>query len=101
MAAAGLWTTPSDLCRYIIEVQNSLQGKANHVLTQSMTQQMLTPGKGDWGLGLSVGGSAANPWFSHGQVNAGYESLFVGYDRNGDGAAVMTNAQGEADWLPT
>lgn len=48
MAAAGLWTTPSDLCRYIIEVQNSLQGKANHVLTQSMTQQMLTPGKGDW-----------------------------------------------------
>ena len=94
MAAAGLWSTPSDLCRYIIEVQNSLKGKANHVLSQSMTQQMLTPGKGGWGLGLQLGGSAADPWFSHGGVNAGYESLFVGYDRNGDGAAVMTNAQG-------
>ncbi len=94
MAAAGLWSTPSNLCRYIIEVQNSLKGKANHVLSQSMTEQMLTAGKGGWGLGLEVGGSAADPWFSHGGVNAGYESLFVGYDRNGDGAAVMTNAQG-------
>ncbi|MGA8029505.1 MAG: serine hydrolase [Bryobacteraceae bacterium] len=94
MAAAGLWTTPSDLCRYIIEVQNSLKGKANHVLSQSMTPQMLTPGKGGWGLGLQLGGSAADPWFSHGGVNAGYEALFVGYDHNGDGAVVMTNAQG-------
>lgn len=94
MAAAGLWTTPSDLCRYIIEVQNSLSGKANHVLSQSMTQQMLTRGKGDWGLGLQLGGSSTGSWFSHGGVNAGFESLFVGFDRNGDGAAVMTNAQG-------
>ena len=46
MAAAGLWTTPTDLAKYIIEVQQSLQGKANHVLSQSMTEQMLTPGKG-------------------------------------------------------
>jgi CubicO group peptidase (beta-lactamase class C family) len=94
MAAAGLWTTTSDLCRYIIEVQNSLSGKANHVLSQSMTQQMLTPGVGNWGLGLQLGGSSTDPWFSHGGSNAGYESLFVGYDRHGDGAAVMTNAQG-------
>ncbi|HLY41859.1 MAG TPA: serine hydrolase [Terracidiphilus sp.] len=94
MAAAGLWTTPSDLCLYIIEVQNSLAGKANHVLSQSMTQQMLTRGKGDWGLGLQLGGSTPDSWFSHGGVNAGFESMFVGFDRNGDGAAVMTNAQG-------
>ena len=94
MAAAGLWTTPSDLCRYIIEVQNSLAGKANHVLSQSMTQQMLRQGKGGWGLGLQLGGSATDPWFSHGGVNEGYESLFVGYNRTGDGAAVMTNTQG-------
>lgn len=94
LAAAGLWTTPSDLCRYIIEVQNSLKGDANHVLSQSMTQQMLTPGQGDFGLGLQLGGSTADPWFSHGGANEGYENLFVGYDRNGNGAAVMTDAQG-------
>src|ERR1700744_100481 len=48
MAAAGLWTTPSDLARFIIENQQSLQGKANHVLSQAMTKEMMTPGKGSW-----------------------------------------------------
>jgi CubicO group peptidase (beta-lactamase class C family) len=94
MAAAGLWTTPSDLARYIIEVQQSIDGHANHVLSKAMTEQMLTAGKGDWGLGLQIGGSAAKPYFSHGGVNDGYESLFVAYEHGGDGAVVMTNAQG-------
>lgn len=94
MAAAGLWTTPSDLGRYIMEVQQSLQGHANHVLSQNLTRQMLTPGKGNWGLGLEIGGSTAKPYFSHGGVNEGYESLLAAYEHEGDGAVVMTNAQG-------
>ena len=94
MAAAGLWTTPSDLARYMIEVQQSLQGKANHVFSRDLTQQMVTAGKGEWGLGLQLGGSASNPYFSHGGVNEGFESLFVAYEHDGEGAAVMTNAQG-------
>ena len=94
MAAAGLWTTPSDLARYMIENERSLQGNANHVLSRQLTQQMVTPGKGDWGLGLQIGGSPSNPYFSHGGVNEGFESLFVEYEHNGEGAAVMTNAQG-------
>ena len=94
MAAAGLWTTPSDLVKYIIEVQQSLDGKANHVLNRELTQQMLTAGKGNWGLGLEIGGSADDPHFSHGGVNEGFESDFVGFEHDGEGAAVMTNAQG-------
>ncbi len=94
MAAAGLWTTPSDIATYIIEVQKSLLGQANHVLSQKLTQEMVTAGKGHWGLGLQIGGSAGKPYFSHGGVNEGYESLFVGYEQGGDGAVVMTNAQG-------
>ena len=94
MTAAGLWTTPSDLAQYCLEVERSLDGKANHVLSQDMTRQMLTPGKGQWGLGLQIGGSAADPYFSHGGVNEGFEALFVAYEHHGDGAVVMTNAQG-------
>jgi CubicO group peptidase (beta-lactamase class C family) len=94
MAAAGLWTTPSDLAHYLIEVQQSLGGHANHVLSQELTRQMLTPGKGDWGLGLQIGGAASNRYFSHGGVNEGYESLFAAYENGGDGAVIMTNAQG-------
>lgn len=94
MAAAGLWTTPSDLVKYIVEVQRSLDGKANHVLNRNLTQQMLTPGMGNWGLGVEMGGSPDDPYFSHGGVNEGFESVFVGFEHNGDGAAVMTNAEG-------
>jgi CubicO group peptidase (beta-lactamase class C family) len=94
MTAAGLWTTSPDLARYCIEIERSLQGKANHVLSQKLTEEMLTPGKGNWGLGLEVGGSSADPYFSHGGVNAGFEGLFVAYQKHGDGAVVLTNAQG-------
>jgi CubicO group peptidase (beta-lactamase class C family) len=94
MAAAGLWTTPTDLARYAIEVQHSLKGEWNHVLSQQMTKQMLTPGMGGYGLGLAIGGAATNPYFGHGGVNEGFESTMSAYENEGEGAVVMTNAQG-------
>lgn len=94
MTAAGLWTTSPDLARYCIEVERSIQGQANHVLSQKLTEEMLIAGKGNWGLGLEIGGSPADPYFSHGGVNEGFEGLFVAYKKHGDGAIVLTNAQG-------
>jgi CubicO group peptidase (beta-lactamase class C family) len=94
MAAAGLWTTPTDLGRYCIEVQHSLKGEWNHVLSQQMTKQMLTPGMGEYGLGLAIGGAATNPYFGHGGVNEGFESTMSAYEQDGEGAVVMTSAQG-------
>jgi CubicO group peptidase (beta-lactamase class C family) len=91
LAAAGLWTTPTDLAKYAIEVEQSIDGKANHVLNAEMTKQMLTPGMGHWGLGLEMGGSDANPYFSHGGANEGFRNIFAAYEKNGDGAFVMTN----------
>jgi CubicO group peptidase (beta-lactamase class C family) len=94
LAAAGLWTTPTDLARFCIEIQRSLKGEWNHVLSQEMTKQMLTRGMGDYGLGLAIGGSASNPYFGHGGVNEGFESTMTAYEKDGEGAVVMTNAQG-------
>lgn len=94
MTAAGLWTTAPDLARYCLELEQSLSGKANHVLSQAMTQEMVTAGKGDWGLGLQIGGAKTDPYFTHGGVNAGFEGDFVAYENHGDGAVVLTNAQG-------
>jgi CubicO group peptidase (beta-lactamase class C family) len=91
MAAAGLWTTPSDIMLFAREIQTSLAGKSNHVLSANMTQEMLTPGLGHWGLGLEIGGSADNAYFGHGGDNAGFHGLFAAYEKNGEGAAVMTN----------
>jgi CubicO group peptidase (beta-lactamase class C family) len=85
MTAAGLWTTPSDLARYCIEVELSLEGKANHVLSQDLTQQMVTPGNGNWGLGLQIGGSSADPYFSHGGVNEGSREVWFSVTCSGPG----------------
>lgn len=95
LAAAGLWSTPSDLLRYAIAVRDSARGKAGALLNQSLATEMLTPGKGDYGLGVEVHGALANRDFSHGGSNEGYENFMVAYIGSGDGVAVMTNgAQG-------
>jgi CubicO group peptidase (beta-lactamase class C family) len=91
-AAAGLWTTPSDLARYAIAVQQTLAGNEHPVLTEAMAKQMVTPGMGHWGLGVEIGGSSEDPYFTHGGVNAGFQSVFVAYEKSGEGAAVMTNS---------
>ena len=52
MAAAGLWTTPTDLAKFAIEIALSKQGKANHVLSEKMTNEMLTPVMDGAGLGF-------------------------------------------------
>jgi CubicO group peptidase (beta-lactamase class C family) len=94
MAAAGLWTTPTDLALFAIEIQRSLRGDANRVLSADMTKQMLLAGQGSRGLGLVIGGASEDPFFSHGGINQGFEGLLVAYQQSGDGAVVMTNAQG-------
>jgi CubicO group peptidase (beta-lactamase class C family) len=90
MAPAGLWTTPSDLARYAIEVQKSLAGTSNRVLSEATIRQMLTPGLNHQGLGPGVGGSANHPYFTHGGANEGYRCNLVAYN-NGDGLVIMTN----------
>jgi CubicO group peptidase (beta-lactamase class C family) len=90
MAPAGLWTTPSDLALYAMEVQKALAGKS-HVLSAAMARQMVTAGMNQWGLGLQTGGSKEHPYFTHSGANEGFRCDLVAY-QNGDGAAIMTNS---------
>jgi len=90
-APAGLWTTPTDLARYAIEVQRSLTGKSNRVLSAAMVREMLTPGMNQQGLGPGIGGSASQPLFQHSGANEGYRCDLVAYD-GGDGVVIMTNS---------
>jgi CubicO group peptidase (beta-lactamase class C family) len=88
-APAGLWTTPSDLARYALEVQRALAG-SGRFLSTSMASQMLTPEMNHWGLGPAIGGSSARPYFEHSGGNEGYRCTLKVYE-SGDGAVVMTN----------
>lgn len=103
LAAAGLWTPPTDLARLLLGVLDSLAGRSNPVLSQSMTAEMLSPvlgsadglppGIGRRGLGWLVRGTAPNRQFWHNGVNEGFIDTMVIFE-NGDGAVVMTNSWG-------
>ncbi|MFB0563924.1 MAG: serine hydrolase [Candidatus Lokiarchaeia archaeon] len=92
MAAAGLWTTPSDLARFAIELMLSQAGKSNKVLSQDMTNQMLTPQHGSYALGIGVVGEGQNLHFGHSGGNEGFLCYFVAYPERGQGVAIMTNS---------
>jgi CubicO group peptidase (beta-lactamase class C family) len=90
LAAAGLWTTPSDLARYVIGVQKAAAGGSGNVLSQESVRTMLTSVIGHQGIGPQLGGVASHQYFTHGGANEGYRCLLVGYV-NGDGAVIMTS----------
>jgi CubicO group peptidase (beta-lactamase class C family) len=88
-AAAGLWSTPSDLALALISVQQSLNGSRG-AQAQAQTERMLAeimPGRA---MGFDVGGTEGARWFSKGGDTEGYAAFVIAYE-NGDGAVVMTN----------
>jgi CubicO group peptidase (beta-lactamase class C family) len=90
MAAAGLWTTPSELALLAIELQKSLAGKSNKIISKAMTEQALSRQFQTWGLGASITVKDQTIEFSHGGTDEGFEAFWVGFS-DGRGAAVMCN----------
>ena len=91
MAAAGLWTTPTDLAKFAIEIALSRQGRANHVLSQKMTQEMLTPVMNEVGLGFFL--DKNNPGqFGHDGADEGFQALLTMNADTGNGVAIMADS---------
>ncbi|HEX8164048.1 MAG TPA: serine hydrolase [Pyrinomonadaceae bacterium] len=90
MAAAGLWTTPTDLAALIIELQKSYAGASNKIISKGMAAQMLSRQFSNWGLGPSVEARGQTVEFTHGGSDEGFESFWTGFS-DGRGVVVMTN----------
>ena len=93
-AAAGLWTTPSDLTSWALAITAARAGRSSDLLSHATVARMLTPVKDGIGLGPFVGGEGRNFHFGHGGANEGFHSDLVMYPELGVGAAVMTNGDG-------
>ena len=91
MAAAGLWTTPTDLAKFAIEIALSKRGESNKVLTQQTTQEMLTPVLEEAGLGFFVSKDRPGE-FGHNGADEGFQALLVMNADTGQGAAIMADS---------
>jgi len=83
MAAAGPWTTASDLAMLVIAIQNEYEGKADLLLGQELCTTMLTPQINYKGLGVHLKGSARAEAFWHAGNSAGYTCLLYGITNTG------------------
>ena len=92
-AAAGLWTTPSELVKYLAAVQR-MAGGAEGLLQPETVELMLTPGKNGHGLGPILSREADGPRFGHGGSNQGFRCNMFASIAGGYGAVVMTNGDG-------
>ena len=91
-AAAGLWTTPTDLAKYCIEIQEIIAGKSDGILKQETVEMMLTKSKNDWGLGPSLAWAGDSLRFQHGGKNAGFTNNMIAFAHRGIAIIEMTNA---------
>lgn len=90
-AAAGLWTTPSDLARYCIAIHNILANKKEGILKKESVELMLTKHKGDWGLGPRLDKKGDSLVFGHSGGNLGFSSHFLAFPYQGNALVIMAN----------
>jgi CubicO group peptidase (beta-lactamase class C family) len=94
-AAAGLWTNPTDLAKYIIETQLAYEGKSAKVLDQQTTKLRLTPFRNaDAALGVFITTTNVDStkYFQHGGANEGFRCQYYGSLKDGNGIVVMVNS---------
>ena len=91
-AAAGLWTTPSDLALYIIECQLAYQGKSKKVLSQAMMRKRMTPYIDSVAaLGVFIQKKAGITYFNHNGGNEAFLCTSYGSLEDGKGMVIMIN----------
>jgi len=93
-AAAGLWTTPTDLAKYIIECQLALEGRSKKILSKAMMKKRMTPYIDTAAaLGVFINNRKGNRWFNHNGGNEAFLCTSYGSLQGGNGVVIMINGE--------
>lgn len=93
LAAGGMWSTPSDLAKLLIDVAFAWQGRANRLLDQPSAKAMFTPWNGGpYGLGAAVSGTGRSLVLKKRGQNIGYQAYMMIFPETGQGIVVMTGS---------
>jgi len=88
LAAAGLWSTPADIAKFAINVQESLRSNTDMVLEPETARDAISEiDASGFGLGFQV----TDDSFSHAGTNRGFRCHFRASKHGGWGVAIMTN----------
>jgi CubicO group peptidase (beta-lactamase class C family) len=100
-AAAGLWTTPSDLAKVIVEMHDALAGRDSEVLSIDGARLMLTPRFSAGGPNRHIGvgwfldqRTSGAKYFMHNGVDEGFDALLIATADGSKGAVMMANTNG-------
>lgn len=92
-AAAGLWSTPTDLVSLLLVVGRAWRGESRLFLRPETVREMLTPQNGGpYGLGAAVSEAGGSPVLMKRGQNVGYQAYLILLPGEGQGMVVMTNS---------
>ncbi len=93
LAAGGLWSTPSDMARLIIEISRAARGERSALMGTRAAAEMFTPqNHGPYGLGLRISGSGEVFAVEKRGQNPGYQSYLLLFPQTGQGIVAMSNS---------
>jgi len=91
LAAAGLWSTPTDLSNILIAYLNAYQGNNETLFSSEQAKKLVKPIDQNMGLGFGSHGSGLGLHIDHAGWSQGYRSYMVAFPEKGDAAVIMTN----------
>lgn len=98
LAAASLWSTPTDIAKFCIAIENSFYDNENSIISAAFAKEMLKPtiewrGGTWWGAGVALNGENEEVFYWHSGSNpGGYRCMMVDFYKKRSGIIVMTNS---------